>query len=55
MASYARPFQHMTFYEIDDKIRQFNLGTFDLPDGVLQEGAGEGETEAPVGARHYSD
>ncbi|MGF1581914.1 MAG: hypothetical protein ACFCD0_21515 [Gemmataceae bacterium] len=25
MASYARPYQHMTFYEIDDKIRRFSL------------------------------
>ncbi len=25
MASYARPYQHMTFYEIDNKIRRFSL------------------------------
>jgi len=28
MASYARPYQHMTYYEIDDVIREFSL-----PDG----------------------
>jgi hypothetical protein len=27
MASYARPFQHMTYYEIDDVIRSFSLPT----------------------------
>jgi hypothetical protein len=26
MASYGRPFQHVTFYEIDDTIRSFHLG-----------------------------
>jgi hypothetical protein len=25
MVSYARPFQHMTYYEIDDQIREFSL------------------------------
>ena len=25
MASYARPYQHMTYYEIDEQIRQFSL------------------------------
>jgi hypothetical protein len=28
MASYARPFQHMTFYEIDNTIRSFHLEPF---------------------------
>src|SRR6266566_4474549 len=27
MASYARPFQHMTYYEIDEQIRNFSLPT----------------------------
>jgi hypothetical protein len=33
MASYARPFQHMTFYEIDNKIRSFSEQDFTWPDG----------------------
>jgi hypothetical protein len=33
MASYARPLQHMTFYEIDAKIREFSVGEFNLPEG----------------------
>ena len=35
MASYARPFQHLTFYEIDNKIRKFSEYPFEnRPDGV---------------------
>jgi hypothetical protein len=33
MASYARPFQHMTFYEIDNKIRSFSEKNYPWPDG----------------------
>jgi hypothetical protein len=35
MASYARPFQHMTFYEIDNKIRSFSEQEFTWPDGTV--------------------
>lgn len=31
MASYARPLQHMTFYEIDNQIRLYSVGTYKLP------------------------
>jgi hypothetical protein len=33
MASYARPFHHMTFYEIDNHIRAFSEREFTWPDG----------------------
>jgi hypothetical protein len=33
MASYCRPFQHLTFYEIDNKIRSFSEHDFTWPDG----------------------
>src|SRR5208283_3538503 len=31
MASYGRPFHHVTFYEIDNTIRSFSDGTYKLP------------------------
>jgi hypothetical protein len=34
MASYARPFQHCHFYEIDDQIRTFSMNDFTLPWGT---------------------
>jgi hypothetical protein len=33
MASYARPYQHLTFYEIDNKIRSFSEQDWEWPDG----------------------
>jgi hypothetical protein len=34
MASYSRPYQHMTFYEIDNKIRSFSEQDYTWPDGT---------------------
>src|SRR5262249_1671934 len=34
MASYCRPFQHLTFYEIDNKIRSFSERDWEWPDGT---------------------
>ena len=34
MASYCRPFQHLTFYEIDNKIRSFSEKEWEWPDGT---------------------
>src|SRR5439155_15611396 len=33
MASYCHPFQHLTFYEIDNKIRSFSEKEWEWPDG----------------------